>query len=825
MKRRRTFRLIALLLSVLLLMQCAVAAAEPGQDEAKDDKQAPIEITASISDGHVVNQPQLSFTVSAVQDKTALKQKQITVKLGKNVIEPDGDSYAVKLQPGDNTVTITAESGGATETRTLTVRYDIVIPGGWARKALKFCVKYGILKGDQNGDLNATSNATRAELAAMLVRLFNARPKDSLERFTDVSSDEWYYNEMARAVAMGIYKGSGDKLNPTDRITREEAFVVLARAFGVVSATQDALNKVPDRTKVSAWARNSVAGMLEAELIHGYTDGSLDPKGYITRQELAQVLYNALDCITDNPDKLTGKSCLYTGPVSALEGKAINGNLIVSCPDQENVQLNELKVSGRLVLHLHEVKKATLGGGSKTISLCSPTRLTLKEPVKTVNCLRDGASVTAEAELAVVDGKGTIHGSYDKTVFLSGRGVIAEDASVDVVEANASLTVNGSVAELHARGRGATIKGGGEIGTVYKHHNDLVVDCQAGNIVDRVDAGLEGVQIVSGTAPDVYYDANTVTVTGTVTGVNSTQIFDVPDGVRVCTVTYRYGGKVLKTDEAFRLTEGAALSCEVTPDLKYQVDEEQSVSVTIAYLDEVVEGKLKLHATGRFSPLHEAQNIRSFNVTAEVNYTTSIFSYSSLSGAIGSVAKGTIVYFVKDGESSSLIQTREGLRGWVPNSAIRVGWRTYYDNSVSYSTEAKEAFVNQLHDYSSSTRYLIWVNLFSTTVNIFEGSKGEWKLIKSDECAIGAASTPTRQGTFSIYAKTYYWTFDDSRCYYVSLFDGGIALHTRLKYINSGSYVNPNLSAMLSHGCVRCPDEVAQFIYNNCPIGTRVVVY
>ena len=851
MEKRRLLRLIALLLSVLMLLQCAAAAdpfddppAEPGQTEQTEpgdpadpvnpgqpdpgdpaEDPDPIVITCSLTDGEVVNNPNVTFTVSAEQAGGALPAEQLTVKLGSAALTPTDGEYAAKLKQGDNQLTITAVSGEQTQTLTLAVRYEIAIPAGWASKALAFCVKNGILKGDQNGDLKPTDNATRAELAAMLVRLFQAKPMDSLAGFTDVPESQWFHDEMAKAVAMGIFKGSGDKLNPKNRITREEAFVVLARAFGVAAATDEALDKAPDKAKVSNWARSSLAAMLEAGYINGYTDGALKPKGYITRQELAQVLYNALDCITDDPDELTGSRCLYTGPATALEGKKIDGSLIVSSPDTEDLTLNDLQVSGRLVLHLHEVGKATLGSAFGEVSVCSPTKVTLTAPVKTARCLRDGAALTADAELVIVDGKATLHGTYDRAVFLRGKSTVAKDAEIGAAEANASLTVNGKIGELSAPARGVALKGSGRIETLYQYYNDLTVECEVGQTVDRVDAGLEGVQVVQTDVPDVYYDATTVTVTGKVTGVNNEQVYGVGAEGRLCTVTYQFGGKVVKTEQNFRLTEGAKLSCEVAPTLRYQQVEEQTVTVTISYRDETVTGALKLRANGKFSPLHEAKNILTCYVTAEIRYSTGLYAYSSLSGYIGSLSAGTIVNFLNDNGSSALVMTSGGQRGFVPSSAVRVGWRDYTNQSISYSTEGKEAFVNELHDYSSSTDYLIWINLYTTNINIFKGSKGNWKLLMDSECAIGAPNTPTRQGVYSIYSKTYYWTFDDSRCYYVSLFDGGIATHSRLKYINTGAYVNASLSQMLSHGCVRCPDEIAQFIYNNCPIGTRVVVY
>ena len=865
MKQKRTFRLLALLLSILLTLQCAASAAEPedqlsdpvdstpsdqttepadtepsGQTTEPEDpgpgEEIPesIIITANLTDGQVVNNPRQSLSVQAAKGETALDAANITVTLNDADIAAEEDIYPLKLQQGDNTIVITAVSGEQTQTLTIGLRFEIAIPEGWAHDALQFCVEHGILKGDQDGDLKATASATRAELAAMMVRLFGVQKMDTLDGFRDVSENAWYHDEMAKAVAMGIFKGSGGKLNPTARITREEAFVVLARAFGVTSASTDALNQAPDKGKVSSWAANSIAGMIEADLVHGYSDGSLKPKGNITRQELAQVLYNALDCITDDPDALTGSRCLYTGPAAALEGKQIDGDLIISSQDTADLTLENLNVTGRLVLHLHEVENATIGTNADPVSLCSPTKLTLTNPAKTVNCLREGAELTADADLAVIDGGATLHGTYGKAVCLSGDSVIAQDAVVSELDTSSNITVDGTVHELHARNKCTEIKGNGSIGTLYIYKNGISVTPDVGKTVDRVDAGLEGVKITSGKAPEAYMDIPTVTVSGTISGVNSTQVYGVPNGVRVCTVTYNYGGKVIKTDKNFRLTEGATLSCEVTPTQHSGKTEDQTVSVTISYQNESVTGQLKVRTLGKKTPLGQAKDIRTCYVNATVLRSTSVYAYSSLSGYLTSVSAGDIVHYFKSDGSASLIETSNGTRGWIADSAIRVAWRTYHNDSVYYSKEAKEAFVNQLHDYSSSTNYLVWVNLYSTTVNIFQGSKGNWKLIKTGECTIGAPNTPTRVGVFSIYSKTHHWSFDDynigrtdvSRCNYVSLFDGGIAFHTRLYYSGTSTfYGNSSLSAELSHGCVRCPDEIAIFIYNNCPIGTRVVVY
>ncbi len=891
---KRTTRLIALILALLLLLQCTAAATEaapgstataapadlsdspapeaqaeppadaestPPEEEVptdspeepappaqEEDAPAPedpapeeIRLSVNLEDGLLVHKPTQLLCVEALQGETLLGAEAIRVTCGGKVVEAQEEGYPLNLAQGDNLIEITAQGEGeSSKALSLTVRYEIFIPEGWAHDALSFCVQQGILNGNQHGELLPTNSAARAQLAAMLVRLFAATPEADLSGYTDMAENAWYYKEMSQAVAMGIFEGSGGKLNPEKPITREQAFTVLARAFGVAAASPEALDAFDDGNQVSIWAESSVAGMLEAGYIHGSGNGKLNPKGNITRQELAQVLYNALDCITDDPEALSGRNNLYTGSLEALSGKTIPGNLILSCGSGEEAVLENFTVEGRLALHLHNAKEATVAVVSDSISLCSPTVITLQAPVETLLGLRDDAGVHGDANTVILLGSTLLWGHYGTVICNGGDSTIAGVSQVDKLELNESMaggtiSLYGKATEVYAYARRLHIAENGSIETLYQYRNDLDVSCAVKKLEDRVDAGLEGVSLLQTEIPAAYYDKLELTLSGTITGVNSTQVYGVPDGVRMCTATYTYNGKVIKTDPEFPLKDGAQLSCSLTAALQYNVDSLQEVIVTLRYGDEILNCKLQLQATGRYSDYHTAKNsVKTIHVIATVNYSTSLYSYSSLSGYVGSVPAGTQVYFLKYGNESgsvALIETKSGMRAWISGYAIRISWQNYHNNAVSYSDGVKEAFVNEVHNYSSPTKYLIWCNLYTTTVNIFEGSQGNWKLIKSCECVIGAPNSPTRPGVFSLYSRAYYWSFDEgarldqSRCYYASLFDGGIAFHTRLYYTGTNTMVNSSLSAAISHGCVRCPDDIAKFIYTQCPLGTTVVVY
>ena len=77
----------------------------------------------------------------------------------------------------------------------------------------------------------------------------------------------------------------------------------------------------------------------------------------------------------------------------------------------------------------------------------------------------------------------------------------------------------------------------------------------------------------------------------------------------------------------------------------------------------------------------------------------------------------------------------------------------------------------------------------------------------------GAASTPTRDGSFSVRYKVPGYT--SKRLYYASFFDGQRAIH--------GWPEVPSYPA--SHGCVRVPYWHAKWIFAISPVGTPVRVY
>lgn len=169
----------------------------------------------------------------------------------------------------------------------------------------------------------------------------------------------------------------------------------------------------------------------------------------------------------------------------------------------------------------------------------------------------------------------------------------------------------------------------------------------------------------------------------------------------------------------------------------------------------------------------------------------------------------------RDKNYNKLLASQVRSIGYVGNKCIYT--------TKKYSTEVKTAFVNY-KGYSSKTKYLIWISHYTQQVSIFEGSKGKWKMIRTFICATGTAKNHSPRGVFKITYKEKGWFYTSTKELYVTHYKGRNSFHTRPLW-NNGSVQNPTIGKPASHGCVRCYNQDAKYIYDKMPIGTTVGSY
>ncbi|MCR5040570.1 MAG: L,D-transpeptidase family protein [Clostridia bacterium] len=194
------------------------------------------------------------------------------------------------------------------------------------------------------------------------------------------------------------------------------------------------------------------------------------------------------------------------------------------------------------------------------------------------------------------------------------------------------------------------------------------------------------------------------------------------------------------------------------------------------------------------------------------------------------VIDGKEYYFGSDGKAVTGWQTIDGNEYYF-----------YDDGSMAKSTtidgieldangykvlDSTDALAQQ---FSSRTNYLIMVDRTVHKLYLYEGSKGNWTNKFTWLCSDGAPSSPTTEGEFTINYKGLYFIAKKTqgRCWYYSSFNGNYLIHSVL-YSGASEPIeiwDGRLGMALSEGCVRLDINNAKWIYDNCPIGTKVVVY
>lgn len=174
----------------------------------------------------------------------------------------------------------------------------------WGHKnqtAIEELAQRGIINGMSENQFYPDNTMTRAEFATIVINSLGV-PLKGADKFTDVSSSEWFYNYVGTAFGYGIVSGvSENEFNPNGTITREEAAAMVGRASklcGMNTEMETALSKnilaeFVDYVNVSEWAVSSVAFCYEQNILDR-SDIEINPKQEITRAEIAQMIYNML---------------------------------------------------------------------------------------------------------------------------------------------------------------------------------------------------------------------------------------------------------------------------------------------------------------------------------------------------------------------------------------------------------------------------------------------------------------------------------------------------------------------------------------------------
>ena len=119
----------------------------------------------------------------------------------------------------------------------------------------------------------------------MISLVFNL--KGGTGAFDDVSDTDWFAPYIHAAADKGIVLGSDGKFRPNDNITRQDAAVMIFRAYSKTKKTSDSFK---DDNEISEYAKEAVYDLSSQGVIKGYDDNTFRPLANLSRAEAASLL-------------------------------------------------------------------------------------------------------------------------------------------------------------------------------------------------------------------------------------------------------------------------------------------------------------------------------------------------------------------------------------------------------------------------------------------------------------------------------------------------------------------------------------------------------
>lgn len=202
---------------------------------------------------------------------------------------------AVDTQGGSHSSTVELQLSNGYCTATFA---DTAGGWDWAKPSIEFLRSSGVTNGYSDNTYRPGQPISRGEFTLMICRAFQFSTGGS-SGFPDVPANSTYAGAVAAARNLGIVQGNNGRFQPDRPITRQSAMTMICRALeaaGQSLPTADAglLSSYADGYQVSAFARPSVAALVQMGAVRGNSASRLNPGAAISRAEMAVILHRVL---------------------------------------------------------------------------------------------------------------------------------------------------------------------------------------------------------------------------------------------------------------------------------------------------------------------------------------------------------------------------------------------------------------------------------------------------------------------------------------------------------------------------------------------------
>lgn len=162
--------------------------------------------------------------------------------------------------------------------------------GHWSNDAVLRLVEENVITGFEDKTFRPEEYVTRAQFVKMIVSAFGVNAGENKITFSDVNSSMWHYDYITKAANSGLVLGDNGLFRPEEKITREDAAVILYRLLEMKNSVPFGTYWFNDESSISSYSRDAVLALSGAGIINGY-NGNFMPKNNTKRCEAATLIY------------------------------------------------------------------------------------------------------------------------------------------------------------------------------------------------------------------------------------------------------------------------------------------------------------------------------------------------------------------------------------------------------------------------------------------------------------------------------------------------------------------------------------------------------
>lgn len=303
--------------------------------------------------------------------------------------------------------------------------------GHWAESYIKEFIKNGYIDGYEDGTFKPDNNITRAEFIKMINKAFGFSDKGD-ENFVDVNENDWFYDEVLKAVKAGYIDGYEEdgvlNFKPDENINREEACKIVG---SILKANADGNTDFKDDAQISNWAKKYVKGLTDMGVIDGFEDNTFRPQDSKTRAESVKTIYQA------KSDEGSGDGGDVTPPV-ADKNIIIDSNDDFDKLDTTTYDSIIIQNDANGILKDINAKSVKIESGDITVEDCKFDNVIIGNEIsKSINDINLTVIGKTELNNIVINSKSVI--SIDKDVTVENL-VIEPTADGSKVEGSGTIT-------------------------------------------------------------------------------------------------------------------------------------------------------------------------------------------------------------------------------------------------------------------------------------------------------------------------------------------------------------------------------------------------